>query len=116
MGKPYIIGLAGESGVGKSAISNILSLYYGPENVLILSTDDLHKWERSDPNWKEMTHLNPEANNLDLGDFHLQQLTQNKSIWRSVYNHKTGHFDPPINLATKPIIIIEGLHAFYTKE
>lgn len=113
--KPYIIGIAGESGVGKSSISEIVSLFYGPENVLIISTDDLHKWDRYNPKWKEMTHLNPEANNLDLGDYHLDQLLSGKSIYRSIYNHKTGYFDSPTKIAPKKVIIIEGLHAFYTE-
>ena len=109
-----IIGIAGESGVGKSTIADIISFYFNKENTLVLSTDDLHKWERHHANWKIYTHLNPEANNIDLGDQHLLDLKSNRFIYRSVYNHKTGIFDPPKKILPKPVIIIEGLHAFYS--
>lgn len=114
MNKPFIIGISGESGVGKSSICEMLSLLYGPENITIISTDDLHKWERNNPAWNSITHLNPEANNLELGDMHLLELSQNKPIYRSVYNHKTGNFNPPKKIEPKSIVIIEGLHAFYS--
>lgn len=114
--KPYIIGIAGESGVGKSTISNIIKLFYGIGNTAVISTDDLHKWERSSSNWNTLTHLNPEANNLELGDLHLKYLSQNKYIYRSIYNHSTGCFDPPIKIFPKKFIVNEGLHAFYTTQ
>lgn len=112
--KPYVIGISGESGVGKSTISELVSLFYGTHDSLIISTDDLHKWERSDEMWKTITHLNPEANNLELGDNHLCELANGKTIYRSIYNHERGYFNPPVKIEPKKIIIIEGLHAFFT--
>ena len=116
MSKPFIIGIAGESGVGKSTMCDIISLFYGIKNITVISTDDLHKWERNDPMWHNITHLNPDANNLELGDIHIRDLSEGKAIYRSIYNHKTGHFDPPKKIEPHNTILIEGLHAFYTKE
>ena len=114
--KPYIIGIAGESGVGKSTMTGIVQLFYGIENTVTLSTDDLHKWFRTSLKWDTYTHLNPEANNLDLGDMHIRELTEGNSIYRSVYDHDTGTFKPPIEIEPNRIIINQGLHAFYTKQ
>jgi uridine kinase/ribulose-5-phosphate 4-epimerase/fuculose-1-phosphate aldolase len=111
---PFVIGIAGESGVGKSTLTEIISLYFGYDNTTILSTDDLHKWERNHPEWENFTHLNPLANNLDLGDDHLYKIINNNSISRSIYNHYTGKFDEPIEIIPKKNIINEGLHAYYT--
>ncbi len=113
--KPYIIGIAGESGVGKSTIADMLSLYFDAAKTLIISTDDLHKWERNNKKWQEFTHLNPEANNLELGDMHIESLANNTPIYRSVYNHNIGYFNAPIKIEPKATIIVEGLHAFYTE-
>lgn len=112
--KSKIISIAGESGVGKSTVSDIISIFYKEDNCIKLSTDDLHKWDRKNKKWENFTHLNPIANNLDMGDSHIKQLLINEPIYRSIYNHDTGYFDPPIKIFPKPIIIIDGLHAFYT--
>jgi len=114
--KPYIIGIAGESGVGKSTITKIIQLFYNAKNTTVISTDDLHKWERTNPIWNKVTHLNPEANNLLLGDVHLKCLAEGTPIYRSGYNHNTGGFNPPVEVVPKQVVINQGLHAFYTKE
>lgn len=114
--KPYIIGIAGESGVGKSTMTGIIELFFGKENTVTLSTDDLHRWERTSPNWDTFTHLNPEANNLELGDIHLEQLSKGNFIYRTTYDHNTGTFKAPRKVESNRIIINQGLHAFYTEQ
>ena len=104
---PLLISISGKSGVGKTTISNILAQCLGKDKCLILSTDDLHKYERNDSMWENITHFNPEANNIELGDFHIVQLLKGKSIHRSVYNHNTGMFNPPKLFSSNPFIINE---------
>tara|TARA_Y100000592_G_scaffold49315_1_gene78068 strand:- start:6333 stop:7760 length:1428 start_codon:yes stop_codon:yes gene_type:complete len=111
---PILISISGKSGVGKTTISNILAQCLNRDKCLILSTDDLHKYERNDPLWETITHFNPKANNIELGDFHISQLIKNKPIHRSIYNHNTGTFNPPKLISPKPFIINEGLHSFYS--
>ena len=114
--RPIIIGVSGGSGVGKSFLSNALQRLFGIEDCTVLSTDDLHKYERGDSNWQTTTHLNPEANNIDLGLLHLKQLKNGLSIQRSVYCHKTGKHLSPVNISPSKFIVHEGLHGFYGKE
>jgi phosphoribulokinase len=35
-------------------------------------------------------------------------------VEKPVYNHDTGKFDPPVTFAPKKILILEGLHTFFT--
>jgi uridine kinase/ribulose-5-phosphate 4-epimerase/fuculose-1-phosphate aldolase len=112
--RPVIIGIAGESGASKTTMARALALFLGEENTLVLSTDDLHRFVRQDPAWQTTTHLDPAANNLAMGDWQLQELKSRRPVYRSRYNHKTGHFDPPKMVYPAKYIIVEGLHAFYT--
>jgi uridine kinase/ribulose-5-phosphate 4-epimerase/fuculose-1-phosphate aldolase len=110
-----LINISGSSGVGKTTIAKMLILLLSDLNkkVLHLSGDDLHKWERQDDRWKNLTHLNPEANNIDLGKKHLFSLLNNSYIIRNVYDHNTGKFIKDIKFEPADIILNEGLHALY---
>jgi ribulose-5-phosphate 4-epimerase/fuculose-1-phosphate aldolase len=113
---PFIIGISGPSGVGKTTISKLISYLYKKEEVLFLSGDDLHKWERGDIKWKEFTHLNPDANFLNEGYQDLVDLKNGKDIYKRHYNHTTGKFESPKLVKGKPVIIYEGLHTLYGDE
>ena len=71
-----LINVGGSSGVGKTTLTTFLSFLF--DDVCHLSGDDLHKWERNDSNWKNITHLNPDANNLELGKQQIFNLLENK--------------------------------------
>ena len=108
-----IIAISGSSGVGKTTISRLISLALPNEKTLVLSGDDLHRWERGDVNWQTFTHLNPEANNLLLGFEHLKTLKGNNKITRQTYNHDTGKFDGGVTVYPAKFIVYEGLHTLY---
>lgn len=111
-----LICISGSSGVGKTTITKLFLEVLGYENCLHLCGDDLHKWIRHDINWKSYTHLNPISNNIEMGRDHIKSLCDNKYIWRSVYNHDYGNFNPPLKLESKPFIVYEGLHSLYDYE
>ena len=114
--KPLVISISGGSGVGKTTMAKVFARILGEDKCLVVSGDDLHKYERRDSIWNELTHLDVSANNLDLGDYYLKWLCSNQMIYRSVYNHTYGTFDPPKLMKPKPFIINEGLHALYSDD
>lgn len=110
-----IIGIAGDSGSGKSSLLSFFKNLWG-DDLLIVEGDCFHKWERKDFHWKNMTPLNPEANYLDKAYEVLSCLKNGESCWLSEYNHSTGKFDEPKEIFPKPKIIFCGLHSLYTEE
>ena len=109
----FLIGVAGDSGSGKSHFSNLLIDSFGDKNTLLMEGDDMHKWERDDKNWENVTHLNPSANHLHQELNNLTLLKQGREISRPFYNHETGKFTEPVYLKAKKINIVQGLHSLY---
>lgn len=111
--QPYLIGVAGDSGSGKNVLSNLLTKIFGERSTLVIAGDDMHKWERGDAHWTELTHLNPKANRLHNDLEQALELRAGKGIFRRLYDHATGKFTAPEKIHSKNIIVFQGLHAFY---
>ncbi|MGL4524476.1 MAG: hypothetical protein ACRCVN_02995 [Spirochaetia bacterium] len=110
---PFLLGIGGNSGTGKTLISQCLASIFGNNHTTILCGDDRHKWQRGDQMWDEFSHLNPKANNLHSEISDLKVLMRWKTIYRKHYDHDTGKFTDPYPIVAKNLIIFEGLHPFY---
>jgi len=110
--KNLAIGIGGDSGVGKSLLLTNLTLIFR-NKLLEIEGDGEHKWERGDKNWDKFTHLDPKANYIHKQADGINELKQNRAIYRSEYDHGTGKFTVPARIEPKDIIVISGLHPFY---
>ena len=108
-----IIGVAGDSGSGKSTFTKSISNLLGEEMVSFFSLDDYHTEDRETRKRTGHLPLDPSINNLALAGEHLSELRKGKAIIKPVYNHSTGKFDPPEVFEPKKIVIVEGLHTLY---
>ncbi|MFH0967607.1 MAG: uridine kinase, partial [Methanobacteriota archaeon] len=61
----YIIGVAGDSGSGKTTFSNAISAILGSDLVSTITLDDYHIYDREERTRRGVTPLVPEANDLD---------------------------------------------------
>ena len=111
--KPFVIGIAGDSGSGKDTLAEALEGLFGTHSVARLSGGDYHLWDRQKPIWQVMTHLNPMANDLESFAHDLIALIDGKSILSRHYNHQTGKRSHPIDIQSNDFIIVSGLHALY---
>jgi uridine kinase len=111
--RPFVIGVAGDSGAGKDTFSDAIKGLFGGHSVTTLSGDDYHLWDRQKPMWQVMTHLNPMANDLEGFANDLVALTDGKSINARHYNHTTGRMSRPFVTESNDFIIASGLHALY---
>ncbi|CAD7695664.1 unnamed protein product [Ostreobium quekettii] len=128
--RPVIIGLAADSGCGKSTFMRRVTGVFGgtptppsggnPDSNTLLSEmttviclDDYHCLDRYGRKEKNVTALAPEAQNFDLMAEQVQAIRDGKAIQKPIYNHVSGLLDPPEEITPPKIYVIEGLHPFY---
>lgn len=114
LNRPFIIGLAGDSGSGKSTFARGLQQTLGKDRVKIICGDDYHRLDRAGRKAAGVSALNHRANNLPLLARQLGQLRAGKTIDKPIYDHDDGTLKGPEKIKPAPIIIIEGLHPFAT--
>ncbi len=108
-----LIGVAGDSGVGKSTFLRRLADLFGEEFLTVICLDDYHSLDRKQRKETGITALNPKANNFDLMYEQIKALKHGQSIDKPIYNHETGEIDPPERVEPNHIIVVEGLHPLY---
>ena len=105
------IAISGDSGTGKSTLSKIINNIF--KETLNLECDRYHKWERGDPKWKEVTHLNPKANYLLKMRKDFFDLKIGEDIYQVDYDHSSGKFTQKNEIKSKKNIILCGLHTLF---
>jgi len=128
--KTIVIGLAADSGCGKSTFMRRVTTLFGgkpeppkggnpdsntllSENTAVICLDDYHCLDRFGRKEKQVTALAPEAQNFDLMYEQIKALKNGESVDKPIYNHVSGLLDPPETLKAPKILIVEGLHPFY---
>lgn len=110
---PFTIGVAGDSGAGKSTFVEILEKGLGVSNLLYIEGDGDHRWERGNRFWDEYTALNPKANYLYRQAKDLAELRSGSTVRRVDYDHNTGKFTQKKKFSSRPFVVLCGLHALY---
>merc|ERR1719472_16967 len=122
---PVVIGIAADSGCGKSTfMRRLTSIFGGETNTLVsdmttvICLDDYHKWDRtgrkSNPEWPDgITALHEACQDWDKMAADVTDLKAGKTVSKPIYNHITGELDPYEEVPATPIVIFEGLHPLY---
>jgi len=111
----FIFAVAGDSGSGKTTLSSGIGRLLGEENVISFSMDDYHSLDRQQRKEQNITPLNPQANHLDLLADHIETLRAGEQIDKPVYDHSSGQIKGTVPFGPAPVVILEGLHPFYTQ-
>jgi len=134
---PVIIGVAADSGCGKSTFMRRLTSTFGGETVgplgggfdngghetntlvsdstTVICLDDYHLNDRNGRKESGLTALNTLENNFDLMYEQIKALKEGKTVSKPIYNHVNGTLDTPEDIVATPIIIFEGLHPMHDK-
>lgn len=110
----FTVGVAGDSGSGKTTFTNAIRQIFGPDLVATITLDDYHTYDREERRRRSLTPLHPDANNIARLESDIAALKEGKPIIKPVYNHSTGKFDAPVAFFPQKILILEGLHTFFT--
>ncbi len=111
--RPFVVGIAGDSGAGKDTYSRAIENIFGRQSITHLLGDNYHLWDRQKTMWRVLTHLNPRANNLQRMVADLRSIMQGKIVKTSYYDHRTGHMRTTHYLKKNHVILVNGLHALY---
>ncbi|POY36396.1 uridine kinase [Solitalea longa] len=114
--KPFVIGIAGGSGSGKTFFLRSLLEYFEPEEICIVSQDDYYI---------PVGDLSPEENKLynfdlprtidnDKFQEDIQRLIKGESVFKKEYTFNNPNVVPKmLECKPAPILVIEGLFIFH---
>ena len=131
--KVIVIGVAADSGCGKSTFMRRLTKVFGGKNVgplgggfgapggwetntlvsdvtTVICLDDYHLNDRNGRKVSGLTALNVKEQKFELMYEQIKALKEGKAISKPIYNHVNGTIDTPETVQPTPIVIIEGLH------
>ncbi len=111
----FVIGVAGDSGSGKTTFTRAIKTIFGEDMVSTISLDDYHTLDREERRRTGITPLSPEANDFSLLEEHVDLLRQGKPVEKPVYNHDSGKIEGPVRFNPTGVVILEGLHTFSTE-
>jgi phosphoribulokinase len=132
---PVVIGVAADSGCGKSTFMRRLTSIFGGQTVgplgggfgnggwetntlvsdltTVICLDDYHLNDRNGRKVSGLTALDTRENNFDLMYEQVKALKEGKTVSKPIYNHVNGTLDTPETIEPTPIIIFEGLHPMH---
>jgi len=114
--KPFVIGVAGGSGSGKSTVTRQVLASVGPDMASVLYQDDyyLDQSHMSPEERRKTNYDHPQAFDWPLMVQHLQALRRGEAIEMPSYDFtQDNRASKTIHLKPAPVIVVEGLFALY---
>jgi len=123
---PVIIGVAADSGCGKSTflrrILGALGTDVTPghtaigDMMTVVCLDDYHTNDRAGRKATGLTALDAKENDFALMGAQIEALKEGKAVYKPIYNHDTGNKDPPELIEPNKVMVFEGLHPIYDEK
>jgi uridine kinase len=117
--KPFVIGVAGGSGSGKSTVTRQVLASIGPEMAAVVMQDDyyLDQTHIAAADRHKTNYDHPDAFDWPLMMQHVQTLRRGEAIEMPVYDFSLhNRSSNTVTVKPAPVIVIEGLFALYDAE
>ena len=114
--KPFVIGVAGGSGSGKSTVTRQVLAAIGSERVAVVMQDDYYRDQSHMPpeDRRKQNYDHPDAFDWPLMMQHVQALRNGEPIEMPEYDFaQHNRSSKTITVKPAPVIVIEGLFALY---
>jgi len=114
--KPFVIGIAGGSGSGKSTVTREVLSSIGPEMTTVLIQDDYYcdQTHMSPEERRKTNYDHPDAFDWPLMVQHVQALRRGEAIEMPTYDFtQDNRASKTITVQPAPVIVIEGLFALF---
>ncbi len=119
MNKPFIIGIAGGSGSGKTFFLKCFLKHFSDSEVSLVSQDDYYFPVPPDMTAEENKHFNfdlPDTIDHQHFEEDIQSLLEGRSITKKEYTFNNPSAIPKmLEIKSAPIIIVEGLFILHFK-
>ncbi len=119
MQRPFLVGITGGSGSGKTYFLNSLLRGFTSEEICLISQDNYYKPlenQHLDPNGVHNFDL-PEAIDHQLFAYHILNLKEGRPIQQKEYTFNKADKEPQLlTFNPAPIIVVEGLFVLYYPE
>lgn len=116
--KPFLIGVAGGSGSGKTTVVNHIIERVGPENIVLIQHDSYYR-DLEHLTFEERAKQNfdhPSSLETELLVRHIEALTNGYSVEVPIYDFKEHvRKEETQTLVPKPVILVDGILIFFEK-
>ena len=117
--KPFILGVCGGSGSGKTYFANDLKRLLGEENCLVVYQDSFYfdQSAKFDRDGGSVNYDHPSAIEFSYLSECLSELKKGKKVHIPVYNFATHKRELPfVEVSPKPIVIVDGILILQSQE
>lgn len=119
MDKPYVMGIAGSSGSGKTFFLKSFLDHFDPEQITLISQDDYYFPANTKTQEENRLYNFDVPSSIDRGTFFndIKALFDGKTIYKQEYTFNNPNMEPKmLEIKPAPILIVEGLFIFHYQE
>ncbi|MDR2282984.1 MAG: uridine kinase [Sphingobacterium sp.] len=119
MDKPYVMGIAGSSGSGKTFFLKSFLDHFGPDQITLISQDDYYFPANTKTQEENRLYNFDVPSSIDREAFFndIKDLFDGKTIYKQEYTFNNPSMKPKmLEIKPAPILIVEGLFIFHYQE